>query len=426
MSGAAGSGRTGGGQTGSGRTGGGRTGGGRGNVVAAALAAAVTLAGTGYCVAAANADRALGGGDIQRIARLPPGVLPAQLTQKISGYPLTAPQRDLLRGAVWRTPMDQALANIVYVDLAQAGASSATLARQARLLASLGWRDTPSQQNLLLRDALAGSYQSVLDRGDALLRRRKLMAVANQLLAAMETTPEGGRLLVARLAAGPVWRSDYLVATSQAAPPPFLAVRRRTLLALMAAGSPVSRREIAPVLNNLVAAGDDTGAYMLWTRYVGRRNEAEGDVLYDGRFRRVVGQDAGPVLPFDWQLHSDLGYEALVPGSSGLEVNWDGKGLPVFATQRVPVRARAAYRLRLTGQVNGATFGSLFQPILTCGTVPVRFDAVRADDREGIFQSGPIPAGCGTADFALTGRLRDSVAPTSAQVTSARLSPLGG
>ncbi len=395
-----------------------------GAVIAATGAAAASLASSGYYVRALADSRWLTGQDLHKVVPVPAAMLPAGAVQKVAGRAMGPADRPVLAAAVWRDPLDQHLANLHYVDLVDGHADDSAVARQAQLLSALGWRDSSAQLNLILRSALAGDVAPVLDRADALLRRRKLLAPANQMLAAAEAVPAVTHLVAVRLAARPPWRSDYMVASAQSATPAFLAVRAATLGRLFAMGSPPSRREIAPVLSGLTAAGQGNDAYALWSRFVGPRRA--GMVVNDPDFRKA-GQLAAAnetVLPFEWQLNADMGYGASpARDGAGIEINWDGKGVPVFLSQAVPVRAGLQYRLVIAGQGNATRLVDLFQPTLACGARQLAFEAVGVANTGVTFRSEPVPAGCAIAVLAIGARVRDDAAPVGAIVQRIVMTP---
>lgn len=327
---------------------------------------------------------------------VPPGT-------RVSGVPtpLTASQRQRLSAAIWRDPLDQRLFNYLYVDkIRTAGAGAASLPA-ARALARLGWRYTPAQQNLMLRSAVDGRFGDVIDRADALLRRQKLTDQAITMLVAMEAIPQVHQTVVDKLLGDPMWRHDYLVRIGARAPTQILDARLDTMRVLLRTPDDVSRAELAPTLEALFANGRGRDAYQLWARKAGPRRA--GNALRDGNFREAVSLTGDELrVPFEWRLNQNLGFSTNAEGR-GVVINWDGRGVPVFMTQVVPVLPGRRYAATIRGRSDSGELSQLLSPSLICGQVTVTFDAVAGGAGGARFQSAPVPARCDVAVFALNG-----------------------
>src|SRR3546814_6086682 len=64
---------------------------------------------------------------------------------------------------------------------------------------ALGWRDTPSQQNLIVETLRDGDPREAVMRADALLRRSKLIPAIVAVLTQIEIYPQAADLLIERL-----------------------------------------------------------------------------------------------------------------------------------------------------------------------------------------------------------------------------------
>lgn len=351
-------------------------------------------------------------------AFLPPGMAMPAVQPR-----LTTRQRELIGDELWRMPLDQQLVDYLYVDAVRAAGNSAATLPVARLLAELGWRYTPAQQNLMLRAAIDGRFAEVTDRADALLRRQKLTEQAMAMLMAMEAIPQVHNLVVDKLLGDPLWRYDYLLRISPQTPPQVVDARFRTLRVLLRTPDSVSRAELAPALQALVAQGRGRDADALWTLKAGARR---GDnILRDGDFR-IATQMAGDEIriPFEWQLNQNLGYSADA-GGQGVIVNWDGRGIPVFMSQLVPVQPGRSYMLSIDGKADAGTLQTLLSSSLDCGPVKLAFASVDGNDRGARFKSVTIPKGCDMATLEIGGDIDAGRRAVSMDIARIVLRPTG-
>jgi len=335
---------------------------------------------------------------------------------------LTAQQRKQIRWELWRTPLDQQLVDYLYVDAVRAAGNSAATLPIARLLAELGWRYTPAQQNLMLRAAIDERFSDAADQADALLRRQKLTEQAMTMLMAMEAIPQVHDLVVDKLLGDPMWRYDYLLRIGLQSPPQVVDARFRTLRVLLRMADGVSRAELAPALQALNAQGRGRDADALWTLKAGARR---GDnVLRDGDFRtaaQMVGNEVR--IPFEWQLNQNLGYSADV-GGQGVIINWDGRGIPVFMSQFVPVQPGRRYMLSIEGKADAGTLQTLLSPWLDCGQVRLIFASVGGNAGGARFQSDPVPKGCDMATLGLGGDIDAGRRSVSMDIARIVLQPM--
>lgn len=317
--------------------------------------------------------------------------------------PLTTTQRDAVRKALWREPLDQKLGNLIYVDKVQSGVPTLQSAAQAVLLARTGWRYTPAQQNLLMRAAFDGRFDQVVDRADSLLRRQKLTPLATTMLATMEAIPQVRGLVIAKLQGKPMWRLPYLAAINPQTPPAVIDARAATLRVLLRDRGAVDREEIAPLIGAMVATGKASQAHALWRTYdsgTGRAN-----ILADTNFRLAAALNAAGRTPvaFEWSFFQGLGYAAS-PAGDGVTLSWDGRGGPLFMTQTVALRAGARYVLRIAGTGDVDAIRRALAPTIICGAVTVRFDPVAGGSLVG-YRSEAIPADCAIGVLSIVGNL---------------------
>lgn len=347
----------------------------------------------------------------QRITAVLPGLAnpPIQLVRAglMQSRPLQprVPARQVeLRAALWRQPLNARLFDRVYVDTADRADPAA--ARNAALLARLGWRDTSSSQNLLLHYALTARYSALIDRAESLTRRHQSEATVFQFLGAVEATPAVRQLIVTRLRAHVPWRDAYLGFDPLLANPQFRDARLRTLRELLASGDRVDRQEIDGLVLALVAAGQPAPAYRLWADVVGHSDEE----IYDQAFRRLTSASVEPAtIPFEWQLESAAGHSATASGvgaTSGVDITWDGRDVPTLMSQLVPVPSGRHATLEIVSD-RPAEMAQTLQPIFTCGGQVVPFSLIGSGDGAVRYVAPPLPPTCRFATLSLAGRPLD-------------------
>lgn len=349
---------------------------------------------------------------------LPPGVKMPPVQPR-----LTRRQREEIRAALWRSPLDQQLVDYLYVDAVRAAGGGPATLPLARLLTELGWRYTPAQQNLMLRAAVDGRYADVINQADALLRRQKLADQAMAMLMAMEAIPQVHHLVVDKLLGDPMWGYDYLLRIGPQSLPQVIDARYRTLRVLLRTPDNVSRAELAPALQALIANGRGHDADTLWTMKAGPR--PRDNVLRDGDFR-MAAQLAGEEIriPFEWQMNQNLGYSA-DPGGKGVTINWDGRGIPVFMSQVVPVQPGRSYMLSIAGTSYNGALPALLAPVLDCGAAKATFVPLDGQGGAARFRSAPVPKGCDLATLAIGGEIDAGRRAVSMDIERVVLQPVG-
>lgn len=347
--------------------------------------------------------RLIAGSSAQQVVPLPGGVASATTAPPPFDPPLTTAQRNGLTAALVREPLSQRYFNILYVDLIRTRVRNNQMAA-TMLLARLGWRLSIAQVNLMLWGALNQHYGLVADRAEALLRRQKFVPIAVSLLAQMEATPIGHGLVVRKLRQKPYWKKQYLSSIQPNAPRAMLLPRIATLRALLASSTPIEKSEIAPTLMTLLANGHERDAYDLWRRWV--RWPQGTDAVADGRFEHAAALfgSSDPVIPFEWQFRQDLGYAA-VPTAAGVTINWDGRGVPAFMTQQVPVQVGARYLLTITGNSGRGPLGTLLAPSLACGQRTIAFTPIESPSGRARYRSDVMPDVCDIATLAIDGQV---------------------
>lgn len=320
-----------------------------------------------------------------------------------------------LEETVVRAPLSQELFNLYYVDRYQEyGPESSRTAELAVLLARLGWRSTPAQQNLLVHAVQdRGDLKTLVDRADALLRRQKIEAGAREFLYLFENDPRSLRYLLIALRRKPEWRQLFLTEQRGLATPARVMARANTVAAMQRQGIALERAELAPVLNRLAQIGLVERAYALW---IGSRprGEREKSVIQDSKFELAASAalDDQPQYPFEWQLESGRGYRASVAGAAGsneLHLRWDGRGVPVLARQRL-ILEPGVHVVRIQGlDAKPEAMGAL-QVLAQCPRRTVTFSTVSSsvDTRGGLLMRSDEPIPCRFPEFLIAGNPGDN------------------
>jgi hypothetical protein len=368
----------------------------------AAVAGIVSIAGAGYSIWQQVSQQLLLTTLAEaQLAPIPEGIVPPGAELPPEHPPLSGAQRAELDRAMWHTPLDPKLFNSFFADQARRNQPVAAIERNAGILAQLGWRYTPAQQNLILRAISAERLIEVVDRVDGLLRRQKQPALSYVILNTMEGIPQIHQRVVDKLLARPAWRSDYLSVIAPQSPPALLDARVRTIDRLLRAPGGMSRREIAPSLFALTASDRARDAHRLWMR---RTGTGDARNLYDPRFReafRLVGQDALNI-PFEWRFTQDLGY-SVQPTGQGITIDWDRRGVPAFLAQEIPLTPAERLILTVQGQSSAGTLGKLLAPTITCGSKTLRLTAIEEGGGGARFRSAAIPEECDVGTLSING-----------------------
>lgn len=331
---------------------------------------------------------------------------------------LTPAQHRVIADAMWRDPLDDQIFNLLYTDTLRMKSPDDIIGHRAALLAKLGWRFTPAQQNLIIRNAAEQRFPAVIDRADALLRRQKLQPLAYSILQAMESAPQVHDYVVDKLRANPPWRLGYLTMISAQSGQPLLDERVATLETLLGTSHGVSRAEMVPSIGALVGAGRAREAYRLWSRWVGH---VPGDLIFDPSFRRAsrLFGTTDP-SPFEWHFGQGAGITARTT-SAGVEIDWDRRGVPAFLSQLVPVEPGYGYDLTVTGTAGGAPLASQLAPVVGCGGFPIAPVTAESVVGGAHYVFAPLPQACDMGQVSIGGAVDSGIGNIDITVTKVRL-----
>ena len=315
-----------------------------------------------------------------------------------------------LRRLLARQPLDQAKLNLLFATEAKGDLAAARRQSFTKTLNELGWRDTPTQQNLIVEAARTNDPNAAILHIDALLRRGKLTDDILPVLLQIEAVPQATALLAGRLEKHPHWRVKYLHFIAKAQNPTSVAARVRLLNRMLDDGDQLSHAELKPSLDAMVRQGLRKEALGIAMRANGSR--ANGELLYDPDFSKFVAlpaRDRENPLPFEWDARSQPGASAQIVGqgqSGQLRVRWNGNGAPIVARTMTLVQADQVPDLKVAvDSLDAASSLDEFRFELICrGQRPVTFrmgDGRISNNVATYRADGPAP--CDYPDLVMRG-----------------------
>lgn len=164
----------------------------------------------------------------------------------------------------------------------------------------LGWRDSQSQAKLMMVGLSEADRPLVIDRMDALLRRREISSESFQLVSLMLRDAELRGLLADRLLENPPWRSELFVAVQSYGSEETTRAMADLLLALDRRSVEIIPDEKHSIYNSLLVTGQ---AETL--SEVADQLESGAQLLADLDFAAFAQADTDPdsvLNPFGWQL----------------------------------------------------------------------------------------------------------------------------
>jgi len=336
-----------------------------------------------------------------------------------------------LRAAIVAAPLDQDLVNRFYT-LATVNrlVDDSVLAGWRAQLTRLGWRSNGAQQNLLVAAAYAGDLPTLLDRTDAMMRRKALAEELGVLLYTIEQAPQTHNTLVLRLRRNVPWRTTFFADPRGVATPAGRQARLATISEMLDAHNPVARVEVAPLLVALTTARDNIAAFRIWRRFRMQDRQERPLVIgetFDPDFAAYrAAQHLVPVrdLPFEWQAVSGEGYSTDV-ADDGVTLHWDGSGVPLMLRQTFHA-VPGMYELLLTGTDAKPEFLNRFEVAALCPQGETLFVTPR-QRRAGEFAvTADRAVPCEFPILLVRGRASMVPQPVDASLTSILLHPVRG
>jgi len=232
------------------------------------------------------------------LGRLVPEPLQVQAARSTAALAITRGQKETAvaaaRRAVAADPIDPgstALLGTAYM-LAEQPAEAETA---FRIAARFGWRQPTTQAYWYEAALQSRDWPRAVDRADALLRVYPGLPTRDQLLAPLETTPQGRAALIVRLAGEPNWLDFYLRPETELSDD-ILDRRSQVLSELAAAGTRLGCDPVAPFVNAALARGARDSAERVWTGHCPGASLTGG--LSDPGFERFGADGASP---FGWR-----------------------------------------------------------------------------------------------------------------------------
>lgn len=304
------------------------------------------------------------------------------------------------RIAVAYDPMNQRLVNTAMLAMSR-GRPGPPDSTWFAMLARLGWRDTPSRQNLLIRHVQQGEIVATLDDIDGLLRRDQLIDQISPVLLTAESDPVWRIQIIERLRQRPSWRFGYLQRGSLIDDPVLLAARADTIRTLQRLGDDVAVGEIAPILPRLLAADLGAQAFAIWQA----REPSIARPVADPGFAGLALERQPSTVPFHWQLTngSDYGVDVESRPAPHLTLSWNGAGAPIFATQHISESA-GHYAVIFTTLEPGSGLSDMIGVRAVCGSEIIDFVHSRQLSPTRIAYAGERAVPCSYPRLELFGR----------------------
>lgn len=236
-------------------------------------------------------------------------------------------------------PLDQPVLNLLFAIEARGDLTDARRKAFAGALVGLGWRDTPSQQNLIYEAVANQKPEDAVLRIDGLLRRGKMIDAILPIMIRLESFPPAAELLIERLELQPEWRTTYFKLGSLLRDPATLDARVRLLDRMLEEGKALRHSELKPSLDAMTREGRRGDAARI--ALSANRTAASAAPIYDPDFSKFIAlapEDRMSPLPFEWETFSRPGVSAqiLPEGKDGeLQLNWGGSGAPIFVRTMV-------------------------------------------------------------------------------------------
>lgn len=284
--------------------------------------------------------------------------------------------RQGLANELSNAPINQHLLSQYAILLRETDASSRKIDQAYQLLARLGWRSTPAQQNLIAYALAKEDFPAIIRRSDGLLRRGRFSAQISILLLTAEQSLEARRLLIDALQQGPSWSDAFFARAGSLNTKEGLAAHAALLNEFLDAGNQLGRAQTVGAMRAMIKHDLVTDAYGIFERLSSlHQNKTQGifdpdfRIAADGRLRTE------PAYPFEWNVVSGRGIYSRVEdrGSSGrLNLKWNGRGHPLLLSQLFWRGDKPVRGIRVKGLGNEGRLLSSMQLFISCVDEPSR------------------------------------------------------
>lgn len=323
-------------------------------------------------------------------------------------------------------PLDQAKLNLLFATEVKKGIAPERRALFRKTLYDMGWRNTPTQQNLIVEAGLANDPSAAILHIDALLRRGKLTDEIVPVLIQIEAVPQATPLLAARLEKHPPWRERYLASPiSDAAS---MESRGRLLREMLDDGDTLSHAEIKSSLDAMIRNGFSRQAVEIALR--ASPGKSDGALIYDSDFSRYLAlsaRDRNNPLPFEWDTRTRPGASSQIVqrGNSGqLRIRWSGNGAPIVARTMTFMDAGQQARLEVTVDSIDALNGlQKFRFYLVCQGKPAIAFRVNesASTKDVVRYDADSESDCDLPNLVMRGHPQGRNRPTETSIDAIRL-----
>lgn len=336
--------------------------------------------------------------------------------------PIMMVRETVVRQAVAARPLDPVAVNVAMLrDIGRGG--EVRLSRWIPTLSMLGWRDTPTLQNRIYAAAVDANVGSILDIGDALMRRRQVQEQVIPLLVMAEADPALRSSFVARLAGNPGWRGSYLFATGYLRDRAQFAARYDVLRALRRRGIDPGHSEMVSNINALAANGLVNLAFDLWSSST---TATVSRPLQDPRFSEASARfsSGNDQVPFEWEVTSGNGFNVTPYAENrrtALSIEWDGRGVPVFARQRTSAQP-GRYQLDVDVAPEKVKDLATLAFQLICDGTAYRF---QQDDQRATRFMADEATPCAFPILEIAGDIRARAVPRQIELRQIRMTAIG-
>ncbi|WP_156139724.1 hypothetical protein [Sphingomonas sp. 35-24ZXX] len=314
--------------------------------------------------------------------------------------------KKLAKTSIAYTPMSPVGWNAkLYLDSLETGNVSMT---DWQILENFGWRSTVALQNQIMVSAQEAEFDKVVNIADALLRRSDLTVESTKLFNLLEQSFRHRPLVIRKLKQAPPWADDYLSSVESLGTEAAINARRSTMLSLMTSTDVVTRKSLVNVSNKLIEFGMADSGVEMWRAFYSMPKDAINDPSFDLAWK--LKSNLTPVSKLEWYFPNGYGYWTdidTVSGDSVVRINWNGRGAPIFMTQKTSVLP-GRYALEIAGIGISSEIIRHFQYRFICDNSIVVFDGVSINTSGVARLTSTSNIDCSNPQFEIIGNVTGS------------------
>lgn len=217
----------------------------------------------------------------------------------------------LAKSALVVNPLNPVAVRLLGQLSQESGQAPGQVASYMRTASLLSPRESSAVYWMMLWRLEQHDDKGAVEYADLLLRAEpNLIGQVIAPLASIAERPSSETLLVAALAADPVWRSRFFAALPDAITDARTPLR--LMLALMPTEHPPTPEELDGYLRFLVARKLHDLAYYAWLQFLSPKQLANTGFVYNGNFEQPTSQQ-----PFDWVIKGGAGTTAEIQQVQG-------------------------------------------------------------------------------------------------------------